>query len=355
MEVKKEVVVLIVGAGPSGLATSVCLSKLSVPNIILEKEDCAGSLWKKRAYDRLHLHLAKKYCELPYMQYPPNTDTFMRKDVFIKYLDDYQAQFDVKPLYRRCVHQNGLSSETETYIAKFIVVATGENSQPFVPQFPGMESFNGEMVHSSEYKNGSVYRDRKVLVVGCGNSGMEISYDLASYGAKTSIVVRSPFHVLNKDLVYTMMNLLSFLPMKLVDVIAVFLSRLAYGNLTPVVDVGTVQKIREGAIRVVQGVASFDGNFVEFTNGIKEAFDVIVFATGYRSSATEWLQDYGFVLNEKGLPKTPFPKHWKGENGVYCAGLSRMGLGGVSNDAKAIAEDIKKLITSLVTGKGIEY
>ncbi|KAJ8747600.1 hypothetical protein K2173_011408 [Erythroxylum novogranatense] len=274
MEVKKEVVVLIVGAGPSGLATSVCLSKLSVPNIILEKEDCAGSLWKKRAYDRLHLHLAKKYCELPYMQYPPNTDTFMRKDVFIKYLDDYQAQFDVKPLYRRCVQiiaKNGLSSETEIYIAKFIVVATGENSQPFVPQFPGMESFNGEMVHSSEYKNGSVYRDRKVLVVGCGNSGMEISYDLASYGAKTSIVVRSPFHVLNKDLVYTMMNLLSFLPMKLVDVIAVFLSRLAYGNLsrygihrprsgpfsykketgrTPVVDVGTVQKIREGAIRV---------------------------------------------------------------------------------------------------------
>lgn len=69
----EEVPVVIVGAGPAGLATSACLNNLSVPNIILEREDCSASLWKKRAYDRMKLHLAKQFCELPHMPFPSRT------------------------------------------------------------------------------------------------------------------------------------------------------------------------------------------------------------------------------------------------------------------------------------------
>lgn len=95
----EEVVVLIVGAGPSGLATSACLSQLSIPNLILEQEECCVSLWKKRTYDRLNLHLAKEYCSLPYMPHPSTSPTFISKNEFVKYLDDYISHFNINPRY----------------------------------------------------------------------------------------------------------------------------------------------------------------------------------------------------------------------------------------------------------------
>ena len=80
----------------------------------------------------------------------------------------------------------------EEYNCRILVVATGENSEGFIPHVPGLESFNGEILHSSKYKSGSNYSGKAILVVGCGNSGMEVAYDLANYGARSSIVVRSP-------------------------------------------------------------------------------------------------------------------------------------------------------------------
>ncbi|GFQ01636.1 probable indole-3-pyruvate monooxygenase yucca11 [Phtheirospermum japonicum] len=95
--------VLIIGAGPAGLATSACLNIQNIPNIVLEKEDCCASLWKKRAYDRLKLHLAKQFCELPNMPFPPKAPTYVPRHDFIKYLDDYVSHFNVTPLYNRHV------------------------------------------------------------------------------------------------------------------------------------------------------------------------------------------------------------------------------------------------------------
>ncbi|KAF0909014.1 hypothetical protein E2562_030553 [Oryza meyeriana var. granulata] len=73
---------------------------------------------------------------------------------------------------------------------RFLAVATGENSVASIP--PGLTGFTGEAIHSSAYKSGRGYSGKSVLVVGAGNSGMEIAYDLATHGACTSIVVCSP-------------------------------------------------------------------------------------------------------------------------------------------------------------------
>ena len=77
-------------------------------------------------------------------------------------------------------------------MAKFLVVASGENSAENIPMIPGLENFPGDVIHSSSYKSGKSYSGKNVLVVGSGNSGMEIAYDLATHGANTSIVIRSP-------------------------------------------------------------------------------------------------------------------------------------------------------------------
>jgi indole-3-pyruvate monooxygenase len=170
--------VLIVGAGPSGLAMAGCLTQHSISYVILEREDCYASLWKKRTYDRLGLHLAKEFCFLPHRTLPPDAPTFMPKDYFLRYVDGYVSEFKINPRYHRSV-QSAFFDEVGK---KWRIEAknTLEGS---------MEVYS---LHSNHYKSGSKYKSKDVLVVGCGNSGMEIAYDLLDHGARTSIVIRSP-------------------------------------------------------------------------------------------------------------------------------------------------------------------
>lgn len=199
--------VIVVGAGPSGLATSACLNVHSIPHILLEREDCSASLWKKYSYDRLHLHLRKQHCQLPHMPFPQSYPNYVPKNLFLQYLDDYVSKFNISPLYGRFVElakydeltkkwkvtaKNSNSGQLEEYSARFLVVASGESCDPYIPNVEGLNTFLGEILHSTKFKNGKAYHGKRVLVVGSGNSGMEIALDLANHGAKTSIVIRSP-------------------------------------------------------------------------------------------------------------------------------------------------------------------
>ncbi|KAG2305056.1 hypothetical protein Bca4012_064134 [Brassica carinata] len=381
-----ETVVVIVGAGPAGLATSVCLNQHSIPNVILEKEDIYASLWKKRAYDRLKLHLAKNFCQLPFMPHGPEVPTFMPKELFIDYLDAYVTRFNINPRYNRTVKfstfnvsnnkwrveaENTVTGETEVYWSEFLVVATGENGDPYIPGVDGIDTFPGEIVHSSLYKSGHDFTGKNVLVVGGGNSGMEISYDLNNYGAHTAVLIRTPRHVLTKEEVYLGMSLLKYLPVRVVDILVMMMTKARlfmhgdpskYGLLqpkqgpfstkfftgrTPVIDVGTVKEIREGKIQVINGaIGSIEGKTLTFENGLKRDFDAIVFATGYKSSVCSWLKNYEYVMKDDGFPKKPMPEHWKGEKNLYCAGFSRKGIAGAAQDAISVAQDISSILAT---------
>ncbi|XP_012571991.1 probable indole-3-pyruvate monooxygenase YUCCA10 [Cicer arietinum] len=377
----KESTVVIVGGGPSGLAISACLTKNLISHIILEKEDCYASLWRKNAYDRLNLHLASEFCSLPLMPHPPSGPTYLSKDQFLQYIDNYVQHFNINPRYCRVVKSamydkvrskwsveanNTKEGIFEVYEAKFLVIATGENSEGYIPNVHGLDTFEGDILHSKYYKSGSKYESKEVLVVGCGNSGMEIAFDLHNWGAKPSIVIRSPLHVFTKELIRQGMHMVKYLPVHTVDTILILLAKLKYGDLSKhgiyrpkvgplhlknitgksaVIDVGTIQKIKEGAIKVVaSGIKRIEKKKVVFADNTEKEFDAIVFATGYKSVANEWLKDYKYALNDKGMPKNGYPNHWKGENGLYCAGLARRGLWGVKVDAEAIAEDITQTL-----------
>jgi indole-3-pyruvate monooxygenase len=203
----EKVLVLIVGAGPSGLAAATCLSEHGIPYCIVEREDCSASLWRKRTYDRLKLHLAKEFCELPHMSHPSDTPKYITKEQFVKYVDEYVDHFNIFPKYSTSVEsceydevsncwdviaRDLVNGQVTEYTARFLVVATGENSEGIIPTIPGLHDFPGDVIHSSNYKSWNNYAGKGVLVVGCGNSGMEIAYDLASNGVETSLVIRSP-------------------------------------------------------------------------------------------------------------------------------------------------------------------
>ena len=227
--------VIIVGAGPSGLATAACLRARGVPFVILERSSSIASLWKDRTYDRLKMHIAKEYCRLPLVPFPDSYPRFISKKQFLEYLDAYAKRFNLQPRFQEmvtrawfdksvgawvvettCLYHNNSGNridgeedkeagnqsdntrqpssikKKEKYAGKWLVVATGENAEMVLPDIAGSDVFRGRIVHSSEYRNGSAYRGQKVLVMGAGNSGMEISLDLSNFGAKPSIVVRSP-------------------------------------------------------------------------------------------------------------------------------------------------------------------
>ncbi|KAJ4818234.1 hypothetical protein LUZ62_030800 [Rhynchospora pubera] len=371
--------VVIVGAGPAGIATSACLNLHSIPNVVLEKEDCLASLWKKNSYNCLKLHLGKEFCELPHMSFPRHAPNFIPKADFIKYLDDYAEKFCVVPKYQRCVKSawydkesmtwrifayNTSNGEIEEYSSRFLVVATGENSEGYIPQIPGLDRFQGEVIHSFFYKSGERYNAKRVLVVGSGNSGMEIAFDLAIHGAKSSIVVRSPFHVMTKEQIFLGMKLVKYFPINFVDSLLLALAKFTFGDLSTygivrpkdgplltkartarssVIDVGTVDKIKAGEIKVFGPISSIEEDKVKFMDGKSESFDAIIFATGYRSTANKWLKDENETLDLEGLPKKAFPHQWKGSDGLYCAGFAKRGLAGTSMDAINIANDIKKV------------
>ncbi|KAJ7972560.1 Flavin-containing monooxygenase [Quillaja saponaria] len=376
---------IIVGAGPSGLATAACLREQGVPFVVLERADCIASLWQKRTYDRLKLHLPKQFCQLPKLPFPEEFPEYPTKRQFIDYLESYAKKFEINPQFNECVQSarydqtsgfwrvktvssNGSNCNEVEYICRWLVVATGENAECVTPDIEGLDEFQGEIMHACDYKSGEEFKGKKVLVVGCGNSGMEVSLDLCNHNASPSMVVRSSVHVLPREIFWrstfelaTLM--LQWLPLWLVDKILLILAWFLLGNTakyglkrpttgplelknttgkTPVLDVGTLEKIRSGGIQVVPGTKRLTYDQVELVNGEMLDIDAIVLATGYRSNVPSWLQESEFFA-KNGYPKAPFPNGWKGKSGLYAVGFTKRGLSGASCDASKIALDIGKV------------
>ena len=198
---------IVVGAGPAGLSVAACLRARGVPSVVLDRADCVASLWQRRTYDRLRLHLPRHFCELPGMPFPDHYPEYPTKRQFVDYLEAYAARAGVEPRFNQAVTSarydaaaglwrvraedaaDAAAAATE-YIGRWLVVATGENAERIVPEFDGAEDFGGPVSHVSEYKSGEAYRGKRVLVVGCGNSGMEVGLDLCDHNALPAMVVR---------------------------------------------------------------------------------------------------------------------------------------------------------------------
>ncbi|XP_040989042.1 probable indole-3-pyruvate monooxygenase YUCCA7 isoform X2 [Juglans microcarpa x Juglans regia] len=376
---------VIVGAGPSGLAVGARLKEQGVPFIILERANCIASLWQNHTYDRLKLHLPKQFCQLPNFPFPEYYPEYPTKYQFVDYLESYAEHFDISPHFNETVQSakyddtfglwrvqtirktSSNPCDQVEYFCRWLVVATGENAEKVVPAFGGLEEFGGHVIHACDYKSGDSYSGKRVLVVGSGNSGMEVSLDLFNHNAEPAMVVRSSVHVLPRQILgkstfELAVLLMKWLPLWLVDKILLILAWFILGNVekyglrrpsigplqlkntsgkTPVLDIGALQKIRSDEIKVVPGIKRFFPGKVEFVNGEDLEIDSVILATGYRSNVPSWLKEYEF-FSKDGLPKNPFPNGWKGKAGLYAVGFTRRGLSGASLDAISVANDIAR-------------
>jgi cation diffusion facilitator CzcD-associated flavoprotein CzcO len=323
---------IVVGAGPAGLACAASLSAAGGSVIILEKADKVGSSWRQH-YDRLNLHTHRRQSGLPGLPIPDHYPKYPSRDQLIAYLEGYAAHHQIVPRFGTCVlgvKKRGnwiIETDTATLTAANVIFATGIAGWPFRPDWPGMQSFSGRVLHSGEYANPKPFSGCRVLVVGFGNSGAEIAMDLSDAGNEVSLSVRGPVNIVPRDLfgipILTWAILQRSLPYALVDALNAPILRLAIGDLEkfglrrpakgpmaqvaedrkiPVLDIGTVDRIRRGTIAVRRGIARISGADVHFDDGAHAQFDVIIQATGYRPNLRSLLPDHQDVLDALGAP-----------------------------------------------------
>ncbi|CAA2968246.1 probable indole-3-pyruvate monooxygenase YUCCA4 [Olea europaea subsp. europaea] len=316
---------IIVGAGPSGLAVAACLKENGVPSLILERTGCIASLWQQKSYNRLKLHLPKQFCELPLLQFPENFPKYPTKHQFISYMESYAKHFSIQPKFNQVVQRAEfdrvrgfwrVQTQDFLYFSRWLIVASGENAEPAIPEIQGIEKFQGTVMHTSMYKSGSGFKNQRVLVVGCGNSGMEVSLDLCRHKAIPHMVIRNSVHILPRETLgistfAIAMALLKWLPLRLVDKFLLLLANFTLGNTdklglrrpktgpielknatgkTPVLDVGALSQIKSGKIKVMEGVKEITKNGAKFMDGQEKEFDSIILATGYKSNVPSWLK-----------------------------------------------------------------
>ena len=358
---------VIVGAGPAGLAVAACLDRRGVPYALLERSGAVGDSWR-RHYDRLHLHTHKRNSALPYRPWPASAPDYPSRDDVVAYLEAYAAALSWAPRLNEAVerarfHEGRWRADTArgAYEASQLVVATGLNDVPNRPSWPGLETFPGAVLHSSEYVNGERFRGRSVLVVGFGNSGGEVAVDLAEHGARPTLSVRGPVNVVPKRLlgrpIEEVAMRLERLPPLLADAIGTAARRLRFGDVErhglrfaaysptrqvaerariPLIDVGTVDLIRRGVVSVRPGAERVDGAEVAFADARRGRFDAIVLATGYRAGFPAFLEPAAGLDIELPL-QLP-----SGDGLQFCGFTVTAGgtLARIAREAEAVAERI---------------
>ncbi len=323
--------VAIVGAGSAGLATASLLRCSGIEPLLLEAGPEPGAAWRGR-YDRLRLHTPRLLSGLPDRRIPRRYGRWVARDDLLAYFRDYAAGLDV----RTDTRVNRIDRDADTWrldlggdaiAARAVIVATGYNGTPFVPDWAGRGTFAGDLIHSSAYRNPAPFRRRDVLVVGAGNSGAEIATDVAEGGAsRTRLAVRTPPQIIRRATAGIPAQLIGIgirhLPPAWVDPISIAQRKLSIPDLaaqglprpehgirtaflstgtTPILDVGIVGAVRRGAVEIVAAVDGFDGQDVLLADGSRIAPDAIIAATGYRAGL-DGLVGHLDVLGPRGLP-----------------------------------------------------
>jgi cation diffusion facilitator CzcD-associated flavoprotein CzcO len=367
---------IIVGAGPAGLACAATMRAAGLDATVLEKAGSVGAVWR-RHYDRLHLHTDRRHSGLPGMAMPPDYPAYPSRAQMVAYLEGYAARFAIKPVFSTtvsCIRRDDAQWRADTaqgsIAAPVVVVATGIADAPYRPSWPGSEIFSGAVIHSSDYRNPEAYAGKRVLVVGFGNSGGEIALDLANAGVDVALAVRSPVQILPRDLlgfpILSWAILYRRLPARLVDVINAPVLRLAVGDFerlglrraakgprqmieedgrVPLIDVGTLARIRDGSIEVRSGIDRFTADGVVFTDDAAEKFDAIILATGFRPDLRRLVPDVEGVFDRHGMPLvTGQPTRVAG---LYFCGQITVPTGQLREigiEALRIADDVRRLV-----------
>jgi cation diffusion facilitator CzcD-associated flavoprotein CzcO len=343
--------VLVVVAGPAGLAVAACLARAGIDAVVVDRGRSVGDSWRDR-YDRLHLHTPRIQSALPGLRMPSRFGRWVSKDDMADYLRAYARHHGIAPVFgtevRRLEHDADgwlALTDADPFGARHVVLATGYAHSPVRTTWPGEEGFAGRFVHATEYRNADGYGGSRVLVVGAGNSGAEIAADLAEHGARVHLAIRTPPNVIPRQFGPVPATLLAvpmdYLPARLVDPVNRLLQRIALGDLTryrmpapragvvaqvratgvtPTIDVGLVAALRAGRVAPVAALERFEGGDAVLSDGARLRPDVVVVASGYTTGLSPLVGHLG-VLDAHGVPLVAGARALPSAPGLRFVGL----------------------------------
>ncbi|WP_050515420.1 NAD(P)/FAD-dependent oxidoreductase [Streptomyces rimosus] len=377
--------VYVVGGGPGGLATAAALGAHGIRAVVLEKADAVGASWRGH-YDRLRLHTTRRLSGLPGLPIPRRFGRWVARDDVVRYLEQYAEHHrlevatgvEVRRVDRAAdggwvLHANGGREPA----ARTVVIATGYNHTPHLPDWPGRDGYPGELLHAGDYRNARPYAGKDVLVIGTGNTGAEIAVDLAEGGAaRVRLAVRTAPHIVRRSTAGWPAQatgiLVRRLPPRAVDRAAHVMRRLSVPDLSahglpmpdtglysrvlegaiPVQDVGLIDAVRSGAVRPVAAVASFDGGTVRLADGDAIEPDVVIAATGYRRGLDDLVGHLG-LLDARGRPRVHGPRTLPSAPGLHFTGYTNP-ISGMFRELALDARRIARAVAVADTGSGTE-
>jgi thioredoxin reductase len=319
-------VIAIIGAGPSGLAAARNLQRAGVAWEGFELGDDVGGLWnidapRSTVYESAHLISSRTTTEFTEFPMRDTVADYPSHRELHTYFRDFADHFDLRAGFRfgtevtRVVPTDSTDEgdsgepgrwsvtrvgpdgeQTSTYDG--VIVANGTLSEPNVPTLPG--SFDGEVIHTSTYKRASAFTGKRVLIVGAGNSGCDIAVDAVHHAASVDISVRRGYHFVPKYVFGKPADTLNQgrpLPARLKQAVDSRVLKLFTGDPVrygfpkpdhkiyeshPIVNSMILYHLGHGDLRVRADVERLDGDGVQFADGTRETYDLVVLATGYR-------------------------------------------------------------------------
>ena len=322
--------VVIIGAGAAGLAGAGALKQRSVDSVVIEAGERPGQSWHQR-YEGLHLNSVRWMSSLPGYLMERRYGHFPAREDWAAYLARYAERFELDIRYRTEVtglERSGdnwtVSTSAGEVSARAVVVATGMDHTPIIPDWPGREDFKGKVIHSADFRNAGAYRGQQVLVVGAGNSATEIAVHLAEGGARrTMLAVRTPPLLLPPRFLGISITAWAIpailFPDRMLDASSKLASRLSVGDLTDYglppsprgisaqrregyvapIDRGFTDALRAGKIEIVGAVDRFDGHSVFLEDGDRVEPNAVIAATGYRTGLRRLVGHLGVLQDDE--------------------------------------------------------
>jgi putative flavoprotein involved in K+ transport len=341
---------IVIGAGQAGLAAAYYLQKKGLKYIVLESGNQTAGSWTKY-YDSLTLFSPARYSSLPGYRFPGDPKRYPAKEEVISYLNQYAKHHNLKILTGEKVtnvnkHGSFFKITTENgslFHTKTVISATGAHTFPNVPIIEGSDSYKGKIIHSSQYKNIEEFKNQKVVIVGGGNSAVQIAYELAKV-SNVTIATRNP---------------ISFIPQRIMGKDIHFWLKVSgidtrsYGRKfsmnTSVIDTGIYkQAIQNGNPVSSSMFEKYTEEGVVWGDGRGEKVDAIIYATGYRpklnylSSLKNAVDQLENPIQNKGISTTIDGLYYLGLTGQrsFSSGTIR----GVGRDAKFVVGRVSRFI-----------
>lgn len=344
---EREYDLLVIGAGQAGLAAGYYAEKKQLRYLIVDGVNRIGDSWRNR-YDSLTLFTPRAYNNLPGLPLAGNKDDYPTKDELAQYLEEYAAHFKLNiQLNTRVVKlakQDTVfiaKTDTSSLTAKAVIIATGPFQAPYTPEW--RKKIEGALqLHSSEYRNSDQIAGEKVLIVGGGNSGVQIAEEI-NQRHKVTLAVNSSLRFLPTRIAgrstFWWLDKLGILHSPKESLRA----KLLKNHNEPIVGTSIKPLINSGEVLMKPAAVSAKENMVTFADGSFGTFDTIIWCTGYRP-------DYGFIALPDALNTDGAPFHSAGIS-TTIDNLGFLGLkwlrsrgsslvGGVGKDAEAIMNDL---------------